>query len=212
MAIGLTYSDIIAITGHRDYGDPAALFRGLDQLRAREYVFGGARGTDTDALNYLAKTQPGVRRTVVVPDRVQHQPAAARRSIGLHADQVIEMRNKGANRYQLRNEYMVRRSTHVRAFYDGRGRGGTYNTIEYARRTGKPLSITDINTRDINEIIERSPEEFKDHLRKLRKHGVRQRAGKNIALIFIDGLDPGVSGEIMALFHELQDQEPIGVV
>ena len=30
----------IVITGHREYGDPSALYRGLDQLRAgNEYIF-----------------------------------------------------------------------------------------------------------------------------------------------------------------------------
>jgi len=212
MAVGLTYSDIIAITGHRDYGDPAALYRGLDQLRANEYLFGGARGTDTDALNYLARTQPGVHRHVVVPNRIVDQPELARRAIGLHADQVTELRNTGPNRYQIRNQYMVNRSTHVRAFYDGRGKGGTYNTIRYAERTGKTVSVTEINSKDVNELLEQTTEEFKEHLRRVRRHGVRQRAGKNIALMFIDGLDPVVSSDVMALFHELQDEEPTGVV
>lgn len=204
---------VIVITGHRDYADPGMLYRGLDQLHAiKEYIFGGARGTDTDALNYMARTQPGVDRHVVVPNRVQDQPMVARNAIRQHATRVTELRRTGPDRYMIRNRYMVDRANHVRAFYDGRGRGGTYNTIRYAEQTGKPVTVTEINSKDINEFIDKTPDEFKEHLRKIRTHGVPQRAGKGIACSFIRGLDPSVGPDVMALLHELQDSEKTGVV
>lgn len=185
MALGLKVSDIIAITGHRDYPDPGALYRGLDNLRAREYVFGGARGVDSRALEHMAKTQPGAVRTVVVPNRVANQPAAARVMIRRHATKVVELRNQGMNRYRLRNEYMVRRSTHVRAFYDFRGRGGTYNTINYSRRIGKSFDVWPMNKFDQAAIMKKSPAEFKGWVNDMRRHRVNLKCIKGLILNFI---------------------------
>ncbi|MBA7572488.1 hypothetical protein ES708_14268 [subsurface metagenome] len=137
MPVGLKVSDIIAISGHRDYPDRASFLRGLDNLRAREYIFGGARGADSDALYHIARTQPKAIRTVIVPNRAIDQPVSARQITSQHATRVIELKNTGAGRFQIRNRAMVDRSTHLRAFYDFRGSGGTLNTIEYARSKGK---------------------------------------------------------------------------
>ncbi len=203
----------IVITGHREYGDPSALYRGLDQLRAgNEYIFGGARGTDTDALNYMARTQPNVSRTVIVPNRVTDQPQVAREAINRHATRVIELRRSGPDRYMIRNKAMVNRGNHVRAFYDGRGKGGTFNTIEYAKSQGKPVTITDVNSKDINEFVEQTPTELKKELKSMRDHRVRQRSGKGLVCSAIRRFSPAVGKDIMAFLHELQDQEPKGIV
>lgn len=195
MPTGIKISDIIAITGHRDYPDPGALYKGLDKLRAREYVFGGARGVDSRALEHIAKTQPGAVRTVVVPNRVADQPAAARLMIRRHATNVVELRNPGLGRYRLRNEYMVRRSTHVRAFYDFRGRGGTFNTINYSRRIGKSFDVWPMNEFNQAEIMKKSPAEFKAWVNEMKRHRVDVRCIKSLLLQFISQvLQTGLQG------------------
>ena len=45
---------------------------------------------------------------------------------------------------QKRNEYMVDNSDKVFAFWNGEEKGGTWNTIQYARKKGKDLEIIDL--------------------------------------------------------------------
>ena len=152
MPTSYEYYDSIAITGNREYEDPAALYRGLDRIGARQYYFGGARGVDTDALRYISETQPESIRTVVVPNTVADQPVEAREAIRQYATNTIELKNSGANRYQLRNQFIVDKSDKTVGFYDYRGRGGTYQTINYARSQGKLLEVNpliEFNQRDI---------------------------------------------------------------
>ncbi len=185
MPQGLTISDVIAISGHRDYPDRASFFRGLDNLRAREYVFGGARGADSDALEYLARTQPRSVRTVIVPNRAIDQPISSRTITSRHATRVIELRNKGAGRFQIRNRFMVDRSTHLRAFYDFRGSGGTFNTIQYAKRTGKSFDTWTLRKYDQAEFMKQSPKEFGSWFQKMRSFRVNLSAIKVLILRFI---------------------------
>lgn len=145
--------DSITITGHRDYPDRAALYRGLDKLSANQYYFGGARGVDSDALEYISKTQPGSIRTVVVPNRVIDQPVVARETIRNHATNVIELRNSGPERYFIRNRYMVDNSQKTVSFYDFRGRGGTLQTMNYAQNKGKLLTTNPLVEFDQNKIL-----------------------------------------------------------
>lgn len=175
-----TEDEIIAITGHRDYPDRAALYRGLDGLRAREYYLGGARGIDSDALEYLARTQPESIRTVVVPNRITDQPASARAMIEQHANNVIELRNTGADRYMIRNRYMVDHSTRVNAFYDFRETGGTFNTIEYSRRIGRPLTITPMVDYDSQHFIDMPVPEFESWVKTVKSYNINLSAVKGI--------------------------------
>ena len=107
---------------------------------------------------------------------------------------------------------MVNRGNAVKAFYDGRGSGGTFNTIEYAKSQGKPVSITDVNSKDINEFVDQSSTELKKELKNMRDHGVRQRSGKGLVCSAIKRYDPASQKDVMALLHDLQDQEPKGIV
>ena len=132
---------VIAITGHRDYPDRAGFYRGLDRLSADKYILGGARGADSDALKYLAETQPITGRSVVVPNRAQDQPVAAQAVTKQYATEVIELGNVGSDRYMIRNRFMVDHADRLAAFYDGRGHGGTFNTIEYAKSRGVAVDI-----------------------------------------------------------------------
>lgn len=172
--------DIIAITGHRNYPDPGSFYRGLNNLSADRYYLGGARGADTDALEYLGRTQPGSQRTVVVSNRLIDQPAATRPITQKYATDIIELRNNGANRFQVRNQYMVDRSTHLRAFYDGRGSGGTYNTIQYAKSTGKPYSIWHLDDYDNEHYLSMDETAFREWMKNAREHQTALSSIKSI--------------------------------
>lgn len=177
--------EIIAIAGHRDYPDRAALYRGLDGLRARQYYFGGARGVDSDALEYLSRTQPGSIRTVVVPNRVIDQPLSSRAIIKQHATEVIELNNAGADRYMIRNRYMVDHSTRVHAFYDFRGSGGTFNTIEYARSKGKLGVVNSLSEYDIEVFRGQSKQQFHSKLNQMKRYGVNLSDVKGLIIHMI---------------------------
>lgn len=200
MPEGILVSDIIAISGHRDYPDPGAFYRGIDTMKAGEYVFGGARGADTDALNYIARTQPNAVRTVVVPNRVMDQPYEARAAIKLHGQRVIELRNTGFNRYQIRNQFMVDRSTHTRAFYDYRGYGGTYNTIKYARSSGKSYDIWSVGKVDQAEIMGKSRADFDKWLAGNKDLKVNLESCKGFAVAYIKtNLNMGVQAYLRSI-------------
>jgi len=163
---------IVAITGHRDYPDRAALYRGLDRMSAKQYYFGGARGVDSDALRHLSRTQPQSIRTVVVPNRLIDQPRSAQIAIKRYATNVIELKNSGPNRYMIRNRYIVDKSNRVNAFYDFRGKGGTYNTIEYARKKGKLGTVTSLKDYNSNEFKNMSKPELHRTLKEMKRYKV----------------------------------------
>jgi len=163
---------IVAITGHRDYPDRAALYRGLDRMSAKHYYFGGARGIDSDALEYISKTQPGSVRTVVVPNRLINQPASARAIIKRHATNVIELKNSGTDRYMIRNRYMVNKANRVNAFYDFRGKGGTYNTIEYARSKGKLGTVTSLRGYNVDEFKSMNRAQFHSTMNQMKRYKI----------------------------------------
>ena len=194
-------SEIIAITGHRDYTDPAALYRGLNTLKADVYLFGGARGTDCDALEYIAKTKPGSIRTVVVPNRLIDQPGEAQITIKRHATNVIELHNTGRDRYFIRNQYLVDHSTRVHAFYDFRGTGGTYQTIEYARSTGKEVEIWRLYPSDLNEFMRLDEQEFWQFLKDMRGSNVNLCSVKGIAMEYCKRKFGGVTPEFAQYFR-----------
>jgi len=179
---------IITITGHRIYEDPAALYRGLDQLQAKQYYFGGARGVDTDALKYISNTQPGSIRSVVVPNRLIDQPLESIRVINNYATEIIELKNTGPDRYMIRNKYMVDRSTRIEAFYDFRGHGGTFNTIRYSEATGKPFNVNPLVEFRYNDYMEMSELSFKNWVQMMKKLHVNVSAVKGIILNYIQNI------------------------
>lgn len=182
MPVTQKYYDRIAISGHRVYPDRSALLKGLNSIHAREYTFGGALGVDTDALEHIAKTQPRAVRTVVVPNRVADQPRLARHAIRKYSTRVIELRNTGPDRYMIRNRFMVDRSNRLSAFYDFRGRGGTYNTIEYARKTGKPFTTFPLKKYDTEQFRAMSREDFNKWTGTMKRFKVPLRAIKNLII------------------------------
>jgi len=176
---------IIAITGHRDYPDRAALYRGLDNMHARHYYFGGARGIDSDALEYISKTQPGSIRTVVVPNRIVDQPTAAQVSIKRYATNVIELKNSGPDRFMIRNRFMVNKSNRTNAFYDFRGRGGTYNTIEYARTKGKLGTVNSLREFKSEEFSNMSKQQLHSTINQMKRYKIGLSGLKMILLNII---------------------------
>ena len=172
----------ITISGHRDYPDRAGLFRGLDRLRADTYILGGARGADTDALEYLSRTQPGSNRTVVVPNRVQDQSVLSRESISQNATKVIELKNVGSDRFKIRNRFMVDSSDKLAAFYDGRGSGGTFNTIQYAQSKGVPVEIIQLVEMNEAAVLSLEMDEFNEWLDECGRAKVPQACVKGLAV------------------------------
>lgn len=172
MAETISYFDTIAITGHRDFADPAALYRGLDRIGARQYYLGGAKGIDTEALKYIANTQPNSIRTVVVPNTISAQPYEARIAIKQYATNVIELKNTGIDRYFIRNEFIVDKADKTVAFYDFRGKGGTYQTIEYAMSKGKLLEVNPLVEYFERVMMERSLKENLEWVKKMREYKV----------------------------------------
>lgn len=185
MSVVYEYFDTIAITGNRDYADPAALYRGLDRIGARQYYFGGARGIDTDALSYVAETQPQSIRTVVVPNRLTDQPVAAQAAIKQHATNIIELKNAGPDRYQLRNKFIVNKADKTVGFYNYSGRGGTYQTIDYARSQGKLLQVNPIVDLNRDDILELSTDSQVDWIREMHGFKTDLSAIKGIVLDII---------------------------
>jgi len=178
--------DIVAFSGHRIYTDRASFFRGLDDISAREYVFGGARGFDTDALEYIAKTQPHSIRTVVVPDKLINQPRYTIPITKKNSTSIIELKNTGLDRFQIRNRFMVDRSTHLRVFYDYRGTGGTYNTLQYAQSIGKSYDVWPLLNYNNDDYLNMSEESFREWMKTSRSHQVNLSAVKGIIMSFFN--------------------------
>ncbi len=137
---------IITFTGSREGVRWDQVKHGLRELRERNYdidqmIFGGARGADTIALIAASYLFPEVHKLVIVPNTVWHQPKAASPAIVRYADEIIEMKHPAfpqVRAYYARDDEMVRRATHVIAFY-GYKRcpniyvGGTGHTVLNAK-------------------------------------------------------------------------------
>jgi len=179
-------TEIITITGHRDYPDRAALYRGLDGLNAKEYYTGGAKGVDSDALEYLSRTQSASRRTVVVPNRLIDQPSITQPITKQHSSRIIELHNSGPDRYMIRNRYMVDHSDRTVAFYAFRGKGGTYNTIEYALQQGKNVTVEPMQDFTFYDYKYRSILEFQGLVKNMMKYKVPLSSVKSFLIQMID--------------------------
>ena len=154
-------------------------------MQARQYYLGGARGIDTDALEYLSRTQPKSIRTVVVPNRVIDQPVQVRALINKYSTNIIELKNTGSDRFMIRNRFMVDHSTKVHAFYDFRGKGGTYNTIEYAKSIGRPVEIHSLISYDYDKYEQMSIQEFGDFTKRMKENDVNLSSIKGLLIHMI---------------------------
>lgn len=182
MPLEIKRYDSITITGHRVYPDRAALYRGLDRISARQYFLGGAQGVDNDALKYLSESQPGALKTVVVPNRVIDQPLLSRVAIEKYATRVVELRNTEPGRYAIRNRFMVDQSKKTVGFYDFRGRGGTFQTINYALNKGKLLEVNPLVEFDVGKILARSPGQQLNWIKRMKNFKTNLSGVKGIIL------------------------------
>lgn len=139
----------IAFTGHReiDPNDLDKIHAGLDTLSqiaamTHDLFFqsGGAKGFDSMVYDELGGW----------PQHMLHIPFEYQREeLDPHPD-IIECERcpSGLYRplsradnhfYQDRNEHMVDLADEVICYWNGEEKGGTWNTIKYARKMGKPV-------------------------------------------------------------------------
>lgn len=124
---------IIAFTGHRDrLCNDADLLAIEAQYPGATWVHGGAVGFDAQVhrvAQALGKSEKVGTIIVVRPDYHRHVP------------KVAPLR---------RNEYIVDRAAVLYACYDGRKRGGTLYTINYAKRMGVSVVVLQPVAEEVN--------------------------------------------------------------
>ena len=196
------FDGVTAFTGHRDYADPAVLYSRLDHLNSKSYMFGGARGIDSDALTYLAQTQPNSERIVVVPNTVKTQPLEAQHATNNYAAKVIELKNTGTDRYFIRNKYMVNNSKRLEAFSEMRKTGGTQQTINYANSRGTTVNINVLTGTNFDHVYDMSEKEFFQTMEKLRTEHVNPFQLKGITIKFLRMKGLPISQTVIALFRQ----------
>lgn len=122
------------------------------------FISGGAIGVDLDFAEAVIKTkehkcftkEKKIEVEIAVPcdnQDLKWRPADKERyhSILLEADKVTLLGGKYTfNCMQKRNEYMVDNSEKVFAFWNGEKKGGTWNTIQYAKSKSKEVEIIDL--------------------------------------------------------------------
>lgn len=117
-----------------------------DSNAAKTMVFGGALGVDTVAIDAatIASPKGPPRRVLIVPFKLKDQPTEAQKK-ALFAHEIVELDlRRSVYAYLRRNDAMLKRaegaaSSLVIGFTDGREEGGTYYTIDRARRLGLPV-------------------------------------------------------------------------
>ncbi|WP_328631945.1 hypothetical protein [Streptomyces sp. NBC_00356] len=137
-------------TGHRSLDDWADLFaKHLAPYADSHFYIGGAKGIDSLTLLWLAGNT-SARITIVVPGRLDQQPAEARQAIVRTQDRIkdivelkaAELRSPA---YHERNRYMVDRSRLVIGFpHPDEPTSGTWQTINYAAGLGLPRLIVPV--------------------------------------------------------------------
>ncbi len=145
---------VAVFTGHRDIlsDDIKHIESATDAMceRADEFVFGGAIGGDTIALNALTHRVVLGKRIpkpiIIVPDTIDQQPVSARQAImnavNVAGGELIELRlGYNADALRRRNHAMIDRVDlhdhgYLVAYWSGRFRSGTYSAISYAKKKG----------------------------------------------------------------------------
>ncbi|WP_420032188.1 hypothetical protein ACN2WE_04840 [Streptomyces sp. cg28] len=145
----------VAITGTRNVGhrepvEYADLFAThLSRYADMHFYIGGAKGIDSLALLWLAG-ETAARITIVVPGRVDQQPAEARQAITRSRDSIDEIVELKAvelrsHAYHERNRYMVDRSSLTIGFpHHDEPESGTWQTLNYCAQLRKPRLIVPI--------------------------------------------------------------------
>ena len=136
---------------HKNYlAEMARQIEALIQSGYTHFISGGALGVDqefAEAVLRLKHSYAEITLEIAVPCRTQDlrwSDALRRRysSILECADKVIILSEQYTPTCMLkRNEYMVDRSDLVLAYWNGEEGGGTWQTINYAKRKHKTLTI-----------------------------------------------------------------------
>lgn len=122
------------------------------------FISGGAIGVDLDfaravidtkfLLNKLNKTKIELEMALPCTDQDKKWNAedkARYQKILLRADKITLVSDKYSfDCMQKRNEYMVDNCDKLLAFWNGEQSGGTWNTIQYAKKVGKDIEIIDL--------------------------------------------------------------------
>lgn len=138
-------------TGHKSLSDYGQLFTSyLTPFAADAHFFiGGAKGIDSHTLIWLAGNTDAAL-TVVVPGRVDQQPAEARQAIARVRDRIHEIVELSAPElnsaaFHARNRWMVDRTSMTIGFpRAGQLHSGTWQTLNYTRDQGKPHLVVPV--------------------------------------------------------------------
>lgn len=153
---------ICCVTGHRSCGFPFSsedreshlqykkrLYEAVQDLLDqgfRHFITGMAEGVDTDfaiAVLFYKKQYEDIRLEAALPYPPQQRYAdqkTVKEKILSSCDDVTVVSDKYyTGCMQKRNCYMVDRASLVLAVWNGEKKGGTWNTIAYARQKHKPI-------------------------------------------------------------------------
>lgn len=142
----------VAFTGIRDLHPDSiltvrdAVIRWMVENEPATLSFGGALGSDTVGLLTAIHYPPAkpARVQVVVPGYIYQQPEEAYRAIRMAVSAGAEFCElcldvSDPQSYWARNDVLVRPADVVVGFTDGRRKGGTFGTLEVARKAGKTV-------------------------------------------------------------------------
>ncbi len=116
------------------------------------FIVGGALGFDTLAAQTvldLKKDYPQIKLILAIPcedqaDKWNYKDKTIYEYIKNQADKVIYISKEYEKECMLkRNRFMVDNSNFVIAAWDGRKRGGTYYTLNYAKKLNKQIILVD---------------------------------------------------------------------
>ena len=161
---------ICCVTGNRpqkfpwEYGEGEAhkkylveMTRQIENLIESGYTYfisGGAIGVDTDfaeAVLQAKKQHKDILLEIAVPCRNQDlkwsNDDKKRYEKILKSADIVNILSESYTSFcmQKRNEYMVNKSDLVIAFWNGEESGGTWNTINYAKRNGKQILLNKLS-------------------------------------------------------------------
>lgn len=143
-----------ALTGHRETRGliPKAMFKELDRLIEQgvdTFYCGMAQGFDLLACEHLIG-KAKVIACVPYPDQAQkfdwYERGRYERDLAKCDEQVIICPAYEEDCYKKRNYYMVDHADIVYAFFNGKQRSGTAQTIRYAKKKGLEVIIHDPHT------------------------------------------------------------------
>lgn len=160
------YKMICCVTGNRpqkfpwEYGcgdemkkyhsDMNGIVKDLIEQGYNYFLSGGALGVDQDfaeTVLSLKAIYPKIRLEIAVPCRTQaarwSESEQERYQAILKQANFVNVLSETHTRFcmQKRNEYMVKKSDLILAFWNGEKEGGTWNTISFSQKAKKPLKI-----------------------------------------------------------------------